>query len=313
MSFSAEATTRLGEITDARDWRRITYLHDYNAVHTYEELESACSTVNDIDLETESTIRIRAASAHISVDPTRIESRFDGENCHRAFEPQPGTGYLNYTVEVDWVSRQIRLTMIICHTLGHSVSAVLTDTDIFGWIAIIMMVLPSNGRYRGQRNCGRLADEDSITVELPFEFPFYGEMKTEVCISSNGYLTFGSEGKKWKNTPIPDPSEPNDLLAVVWDDLNPGRQKNIFYWGNEHEFVVQYEGVPKRGARSELTFQVVLTPMGTIRYRYSNMDCARLNEATIGIENSRAPTDCRSCSKKITSTAIWKFCSSRAG
>jgi hypothetical protein len=65
-----------------------------------------------------------------------------------------------------------------------------------------------------------LSDDDYEEV-IPFAFDFYGVDKTSVKISSNGYLTFGTDGTDWTNDPIPHSNDPDDFIALFWDDLNP--------------------------------------------------------------------------------------------
>ena len=79
-----------------------------------------------------------------------------------------------------------------------------------------------------------LSDKSVVDVELPFTFPLYGEFKTKVGIGSNGYLTFGNwTGSVWTYTPIPEPSEPNDLLAMLWDDFGPGSNGDGYFYNDQ--------------------------------------------------------------------------------
>lgn len=64
-------------------------------------------------------------------------------------------------------------------------------------------------------------DDGSVAVELPFPFPFYGQVKTQAIISTNGFLTFSGDhhasheglGPHGGETrPIPNSNVPNDLV-----------------------------------------------------------------------------------------------------
>jgi len=67
-----------------------------------------------------------------------------------------------------------------------------------------------------------LNDNSYQEVNLPFAFPFYGELKTEVKISSNGYLTFGQYGREHENWPTGwSWDSVADCIAPFWTDLNP--------------------------------------------------------------------------------------------
>ncbi len=76
-------------------------------------------------------------------------------------------------------------------------------------------------------------DDDDLTSALPigFEFGFYGNRYTEFYISSNGFITFSDEGEDGccGGQSLPDTSEPNNLIAYDWTDINPTRGGTIRY------------------------------------------------------------------------------------
>ena len=149
---------------------------------------------------------------------------------------------------------------------------------IFNWIEISKVGTPI-----------LLLDDDVEEVTLPFTFPFYGEAKTTLKISSNGYLTFGADGTDFSNDPIPDPVDPNDLIAPFWDDLNPSADDTIFYYHDtdQNRFIVQYTGLPHYSAGGPYTFQVILYTDGSMLFQYLDM-LPPLDSATIGVENRDA-------------------------
>ena len=132
-------------------------------------------------------------------------------------------------------------------------------------------------------------DDDSLTVSLPFSFSFYGNAKNSVKIASNGYLTFGADGSDYSNDPIPDPDDPNDLIAVFWDDLNPSASGEVYYYNDEANgrFIVEWYQVPHFYNEGSYTFEVILYPDGEMTFQYQTMD-GDLESATIGIENADA-------------------------
>jgi hypothetical protein len=133
----------------------------------------------------------------------------------------------------------------------------------------------------------QLPDDGFVEVPLPFPFPFYGIHKTSVRISSNGYLTFGPAGDDYSNDPIPDPWDPNDLIAVLWDDLRPELGGSIHYHHDpaSNTFIVQYTGVYEYFGGGPYTFQVILSPNGTVLFQYAEIRLPPVG-ATIGIEDA---------------------------
>ncbi len=141
-----------------------------------------------------------------------------------------------------------------------------------------------------------LGDDTGVIVPLPFTFPFYGQDKTSIGICSNGYLTFGSTLGDWSNDPIPTAAQPNDLVALFWDDLNPSGAPKVYYYHDtaNNRFIVEYYQVPRFGGSGSLTMEAILYPDGRIVYQYLTMT-GTLNSATIGIEDSAGAVGLQVC------------------
>ncbi|MEO0168431.1 MAG: peptidase S8, partial [candidate division WOR-3 bacterium] len=55
---------------------------------------------------------------------------------------------------------------------------------------------------------------------MPFPVTFYGNTYTSITVSTNGWASFNPYTSSYlSNTSIPNSSDPNNLLAVLWDDL----------------------------------------------------------------------------------------------
>ena len=68
-------------------------------------------------------------------------------------------------------------------------------------------------------------DDDSITNFSVPTFYYGGEAYTEIGVVSNGYVVIGGgDGSDVVFTPqtFPDPERPNNVVAPLWNDLNPG-------------------------------------------------------------------------------------------
>jgi len=146
---------------------------------------------------------------------------------------------------------------------------------VFDWVEISGMGTPVF-----------LGNDGSVQVPLPFVFSFYGEDKTQVLISANGYLTFGTNGFDFSNDPIPDPSSPNDFIAAFWDDLYPGGGGSVYYYSDaaNDRFIVEYQNVPLLSGGGPYTFEVILNSNGTILLQYLTMGTP-VTGSTTGIEN----------------------------
>jgi hypothetical protein len=77
------------------------------------------------------------------------------------------------------------------------------------------------------------------------------------------------------------------MLAPFWDDLNltTAGSGDIFYQNVGGNLVIQWDGVYTYTGSIPLTFQVILTPSGTITYQYLTLGGAG-NSATVGMQNA---------------------------
>lgn len=135
-----------------------------------------------------------------------------------------------------------------------------------------------------------LGGDDGIFIDLPFAFPFYENVYSNVQVASNGFLTFNNELGKYGgflNQEIPDPLYPNNVIAPFWDDLDPHKGDGIYVHSEANFFVVQYNKVNKFYSSTKATFQVILFSNGDIKYQYKDVeDYSALKSVTTGIENS---------------------------
>ncbi len=121
--------------------------------------------------------------------------------------------------------------------------------------------------------------------QLGFNFKYYGNVKSQVFVSSNGAVLFTAPAANmFSNAQIPTSSAPNDFIAPFWDDLDGRTQGTVHYKAENDKFVIQYTNWQKYSATGSLTFQVVLYANGRIMLYYNNMS-ATLTSATVGIEN----------------------------
>lgn len=132
-------------------------------------------------------------------------------------------------------------------------------------------------------------------ISIGFEFPFYDSSYTELYICSNGLITFDLGATARFNTGLPNADTPNGLIAMWWDDLDPNKGGNVYYYhdGSNNRFIVSFINVPNYnlllGGTGSLSFQAILYANGRITLQYGTMDPGEDSEglasATVGIEN----------------------------
>ncbi len=129
-----------------------------------------------------------------------------------------------------------------------------------------------------------------------FTFDFYGTKWTDTYINSNGLLSFGAG---WSgahtNDCIPNTNSPNNIIALMWDDLDPGDTNDPAYYesfascpiGSGACLVVQYENYyhyPGGGSIAG-TFEAILYDDGTILLQFLDAGAEEGSGSTTGIED----------------------------
>jgi hypothetical protein len=138
------------------------------------------------------------------------------------------------------------------------------------------------------------------TVNLPFNFKYYGNDFTQLRISGDGWIAFGSgEQTKSLNSPLPCLDTLNNMTAVFWDDFfsnGPQGGGKLFYYSDpvNHRFIVEWDTVPHYSEITDKeTFEVILldpayyptlTGDGEIILQYKEVEEA--GSCTIGMENN---------------------------
>jgi hypothetical protein len=137
------------------------------------------------------------------------------------------------------------------------------------------------------------------TVTLPFTFRYYGQNYTQVRLSSDGWIAFGSGTQTaYNNYCLPRNDNVNNMVAAFWLNLfaTSGETGRLLYMTDisRHRFIVEWYNVGhSNDATKKETFQIVLydpayyptaTGDGNILMQWLNT--ADPGENTVGIENS---------------------------
>jgi len=132
------------------------------------------------------------------------------------------------------------------------------------------------------------AGDDTFTDIIPigFDFPFYDHSYDSLYACSNGFIAFNNYSPSYWNTPIPCNTQPNNIIAPLWDNFDvTGCPSRIYtqYFDNPERFVIEYFEVPRVGTGEFETFEIILYPDGNIKFQYPNIVNSR--SVTIGVEN----------------------------
>ncbi len=143
-------------------------------------------------------------------------------------------------------------------------------------------------------------DGSSPAIGLGFTFPFYGTDYSSFYINANGFVSFGSGVyAPFNHCPLPNGSYPDNIIAPMWDDLNPSQGGNIYYeafdscpLGGIPCMVVAYHHVPHfyRSPDSGV-WEAILYDNGSILFQYQDVGGYAGSGSTTAIENDDQPND----------------------
>ncbi len=129
-----------------------------------------------------------------------------------------------------------------------------------------------------------------LTFASGFQFPFYENTYTSVCVGTNGVLSFGSGATAATNQPMPLAAPPNNLIAAFWDDLiigghyNSGRIYVLQPSGPTGHAVIEWYQVTCKGSSTPFSFEVILYANGDVKVQYQSAP-SPANSGTVGIED----------------------------
>jgi len=133
--------------------------------------------------------------------------------------------------------------------------------------------------------------DDAYTAALPigFTFNYFGNPFTQFYISSNGLIGFSSASlSTYTPQVIPDPAVPNNLIALVWTDLNPSVGGTITYLTTgsapNRKLVVCYNSVNRYGSANTVSGRIELSEGSDIIELFCEAISSGTN--TMGLENS---------------------------
>jgi subtilisin family serine protease len=149
---------------------------------------------------------------------------------------------------------------------------------------------------------GADGDDAFSTLAIGFPIAFFGQTYSTAYISSNGFLTLGSNAgaNAPLNAAIPTTATPNGVIAPFWDDLYPGASGSVHAAVSgaapNRTLYVEWFNVPHFTLSSSgpVTFEAIVKENGDVRYQYldTNFDPAGNpawnagGSATAGVERT---------------------------
>jgi N-acetylneuraminic acid mutarotase len=145
--------------------------------------------------------------------------------------------------------------------------------------------------------------DDGFAGPFPvgFAFPFYTQEWTQFYVNSNGFLTFEGGSTSLDNScPVPSADEPNNLIALLWDDLDLNISGRVYYQtfaacplGSGQCLVVAYHDAAHYGqaAGSAGTWEAILYASGEIVLQFLDAGEEAGQNSTTGIENDDFAAD----------------------
>ncbi|MGH8016311.1 MAG: hypothetical protein ACREBV_08985, partial [Candidatus Zixiibacteriota bacterium] len=139
-------------------------------------------------------------------------------------------------------------------------------------------------------------DDDNYSgpYNIGFGFPFYGNVYNQVYVGSNGIVGFATDSmfSRFKVS-IPNTKTPDNMLAWLWDDLDPTNINNpgahVYVGMSGSNFVIQFVNYPEYGALvgDVVNAEVILYPNGDIIFQYLTVAPGfDIANCAIGIENA---------------------------
>jgi len=130
-------------------------------------------------------------------------------------------------------------------------------------------------------------DGNSGQLNMGFNFEFYGNTYNRLNMCVNGWASFNNAYiMEWENSQIPSWDQPNNMMAVFFDNLNLEYGGDVYYYTNNADSaVITWNEISDDDQVGVFTFQAVLVAPNILTYQYNSMGPGRLNECTIGIED----------------------------
>lgn len=131
-----------------------------------------------------------------------------------------------------------------------------------------------------------LGDDNTRNVALGFEFEYWGQIFTDVWVSSNGFVSFQSGNHLCCNGQPIEMAQRNTIYAY-WSDLI-SYTGNPYYRRDDGSILFGWYGVQEYGTNNTNTFEIGLFANGDIQFNYGSLTASGWRDFTAGITGPEA-------------------------
>lgn len=131
-----------------------------------------------------------------------------------------------------------------------------------------------------------LVGTDYYTLDMGFNFPYYGKTMKTIYIANKGFTTFDNSIRPI-NTPGLNPGNaqyrPGGYISLLGTVLGYSTQGKIYYKKEADRLIIQFDGVVDGVNTQTITAQMVLFSNGNIRLYYPTMGWTTANQRYLNI------------------------------
>jgi hypothetical protein len=118
--------------------------------------------------------------------------------------------------------------------------------------------------------------DEYTSIDLPFEFLFYGVYYNKIWVSTNGYISVIEPNKEPTSNEFVIDDEFNGIIAPLWAKLKPNENGvGINYKLQDNNLIVQWYELTAQESSSNpgtLSFQVEINADGSIKFHYGKIE-----------------------------------------
>lgn len=118
-----------------------------------------------------------------------------------------------------------------------------------------------------------------FTLDMGFQFPYYGELMQTLYIANKGFTTFDNSVRPINSPSLNNPWNPKGFVSILGTHLSYVSQGDVFYQVEPDRVIVQYHNVNDGWTWGmNITAQIVYNANGDIRFYYEDLTMDEFNK-----------------------------------